>query len=111
MSFLSLLAISRPAVAAFAAMGILWGTFAAAIFPVLAIGLNWKGATSQGAIVAIVSSLLLNVVINVAAIQLPNGMNAGFLAFVTSIVLFIGVSLLSRDRHTIDDDIDQIMDF
>ena len=31
MSFLSLLAISRPAVAAFAAMGILWGTFAAAL--------------------------------------------------------------------------------
>jgi MFS family permease len=31
MSFLSLLAISRPAVAAFAAMGILWGSFAAAL--------------------------------------------------------------------------------
>lgn len=31
MSFLALLSISRPAVAAFAAMGILWGTFAAAL--------------------------------------------------------------------------------
>lgn len=31
MPFLSLLAISRPAMAAFAAMGILWGTFAAAL--------------------------------------------------------------------------------
>ena len=31
MSFLSLLAVSRPAVAAFAAMGILWGSFAAAL--------------------------------------------------------------------------------
>ena len=88
-----------------------WGTFAAAIFPVLAIGLNWKGATRQGAIVAIISSLLLNVVINVAGIQLPNGLNAGFVAFVTSIVLFIGVSLLTQRRHTIDDDIEQIMDF
>jgi len=88
-----------------------WGTFAAAIFPVLAIGLNWKGATREGAIVAISSSLLLNVVINVAAIQLPNGLNAGFVAFVTSIVLFIGVSLLTQRRHTIDDDIEQIIDF
>jgi Na+/proline symporter len=88
-----------------------WGTFAAAIFPVLAIGLNWKGATKEGAIVAIVSSLVINVVVNVASIALPHGMNAGFLAFVSSIVLFIGVSLMTQRGNTLDEDIDRMMDF
>ncbi|MFT4632330.1 MAG: SSS family transporter [Candidatus Pseudothioglobus sp.] len=88
-----------------------WGTFAAAIFPVLAIGLNWKGATKEGAIVAIVTSLVINVVVNVASIALPHGMNAGFLAFVSAIVLFIGVSLMTQSGNTLDDDIDRMMDF
>ena len=30
-----------------------WATFAASIFPVLGIGLNWKGATATGAVTAI----------------------------------------------------------
>ena len=74
-------------------------------------GMQHSQPSSQAAVVAIVSSLLLNVVINVAAIQLPHGMNAGFVAFVTSIVLFIGVSLLTQRQHAIDADIDQVMDF
>jgi hypothetical protein len=45
-------------------------------------------------------------------IQLPHGMNAGFVAFVTSIVLFISVSLLIQRRHPINDDIvDRIKSF
>jgi len=89
-----------------------WATFAAAIFPVLAIGLNWKGATHQGAIVAIVSSLSINVVFNVASIGLPYGISAGFLAFVTSIVLFVGVSFLTQAKiNTMDEDIHRAMEF
>ena len=37
-----------------------WGTFAASIFPVVAIGLNWKGASVAGAVTAIGAALLIN---------------------------------------------------
>ena len=84
----------------------------AIIFPVLAIGRNWKDATREGAIVAIVSSLAINVVFNVASIDLPYGVSAGFIAFVTSIVLFIGVSLMSQpESHDTDEDIARAMEF
>ena len=33
-----------------------WATFAASLFPVVALGLNWKGATVPGAVTAIVSA-------------------------------------------------------
>ena len=86
-----------------------WATFAAAIFPVLAIGLNWKGASKEGAIVAIVASLVINLSIQLLGISLPYGMDGGMLAFVLSVVLFIGVSLLSPKRE-LPRDIDRMMD-
>ncbi|MBT7334766.1 MAG: hypothetical protein HN856_10365 [Gammaproteobacteria bacterium] len=89
-----------------------WATFAAAIFPVLAIGLNWQGATHHGAIVAIVASLSINVVFNVAAVSLPYGISAGFFAFVTSIVLFVGISFATQRRcQPLDEDIRRVMEF
>jgi Na+/proline symporter len=86
-----------------------WATFAAAIFPVLAIGLNWRGATRQGAIAAIVSSLAINIVLNVFSIGLPWGIDGGLVAFVTSLVLFIGVSLLTSSSIHVDEDVDAMM--
>lgn len=86
-----------------------WATFAAAIFPVLAIGLNWRGATRQGAIAAIVSSLTINIVLNVFSIGLPWGIDGGLVAFVTSIVLFISVSLLTSSSIHVDEDVDAMM--
>lgn len=86
-----------------------WATFAAAIFPVLAIGLNWKGANWLGAVTAITSSLGINVVFNVFSVALPYGLNAGLISFVTSIVLFIGVSLVTRS-DPIDRDVERVMD-
>ena len=89
-----------------------WATFAAAIFPVLAIGLNWQGATHHGAIVAIVASLSINVVFNVAAVSLPYGISAGFFAFVTSIVLFVGISFATQRRcQPLDEDVRRVMEF
>ena len=93
----------------FALSAIGWATFAAATFPVLAIGLNWKGATAMGAIVSITAALSINVIFNVFSIGLPWGVNAGLLAFVTAVVLFIGVSLATNKNNQIDDDIDEMM--
>lgn len=86
-----------------------WATFAAGIFPVIAIGLNWKGATATGAIVAIVSSLMINFVVQLTSIRLPYGIEGGLVAFVTSLVLFIGISMVTRGRK-LDKDIDALMD-
>jgi len=86
-----------------------WATFAAGIFPVIAIGLNWKGATATGAVVAIVSSLLINFSVQLAGISIPYGISGGLIAFVTSLVLFIGVSMITRGRK-LDADIDTLME-
>ena len=77
-----------------------WSTFAAAIVPVVVIGLNWKRGTARGAVVAVLASLLINFGIEIFSISLPKDINGGFLAMLTSITLFIGVSLLDkRPRH------------
>jgi ABC-type spermidine/putrescine transport system permease subunit II len=48
----------------------------------------------------------------VASIGLPYGISAGFLAFVTSIVLFVGVSFLTQPKiDTLDEDILRAMEF
>ena len=52
-----------------------WGTFAASIFPVVAVGLNWKGATVAGAITAIIAALLINFVSQLAGIVFPYGIS------------------------------------
>ena len=42
-----------------------WGTFAAALVPTVAIGLNWKRGTAKAACTAIIASLILNFTIEV----------------------------------------------
>lgn len=86
-----------------------WGTFAAALVPVVLIGLNWKGATARAAIVAIASSLLINFAIQLWQIQIPYKISGGFIAMLTSMILFIAVSLMEK-RKDLPQDIDRIMD-
>ncbi len=74
-----------------------WGTFAAAIVPTVAIGLNWQRATGRAACVAIVSSLLVNFSIKAFAIPIPLNIDSGAIALLISIILFVGVSLLTPD--------------
>lgn len=85
-----------------------WATFAAAIFPVVGIGLNWKGSTAMGAISAIVASLLINFIVQLAGIALPYGISGGLLAFLTSLILFIGISFVTA-KPELDEDIDAVM--
>jgi sodium/proline symporter len=78
-----------------------WGTFAAAIFPAVVIGLVWRGATRQGALVSIVLSILVNFVLEIGArygfTPLPEGVVNGAFALAVSIIVFVGVSLMTRE--------------
>lgn len=86
-----------------------WATFAASIFPVVAIGLNWRGATVAGAVTAIIAALLINFIVQLAGITLPYGISGGLISFIASLVLFIGVSLITT-KPVLDSDIDRMME-
>ena len=86
-----------------------WGTFAAALVPVVAIGFNWKRATATAANVAIVTSLVVNFGVEVFGVTLPYGINGGFVALLLSTTLFFGISLGSP-QPAIDPDIEEVMD-
>ena len=47
---------------------------------------------------AISAALLINFVVQLAGIVLPYGISGPLVAFVTSMILFIGVSLLTKSR-------------
>lgn len=86
-----------------------WATFAASLFPVIAIGLNWKGATVAGAISAISAALLINFIVQLAGLQLPYGISGGLVAFLCSLLLFIGVSSVTK-KPTVGTDIERLLD-
>ncbi len=86
-----------------------WGTFAAALVPVVLIGLNWKQASARAAVVAISASLIINFSVQVFQIKIAYGISAGFLSMLTSLILFIGLSLLEKPKQ-LPKDIDRIMD-
>ncbi len=76
-----------------------WGTFAAAIVPPLAIGLNWKRATAPACVASIVVSLVVNFALELASrhriYTLPYGMTVGALALLLSLLVFITVSWIT----------------
>ncbi len=86
-----------------------WSTFAASLFPVLAIGLNWKRANTAGAVAAVVSALAINFTVQLAGITLPWGISGGLAAFVTSLLLFFAVSYATPPPK-LARDIDRMMD-
>lgn len=86
-----------------------WGTFAAALVPVVLIGLNWKQASARAAVVAISASLIINFAIQLMQIKIPYAMSGGFLAMLTSMILFIVVSLLEKPKP-LPKDIDRILE-
>ena len=86
-----------------------WGTFAAAIVPTVAIGLNWKQATPLAANTAIITSLSVNFFVKLFEIPLPYNIDVGALSLAISLTLFIGISLLSPPPE-IDPDVAAVMD-
>ena len=86
-----------------------WGTFAAAIFPVVALGLNWKRATANAAIFAIILSLVFNFSVKLFGIAMPFGMDGGFISMLISMIAFIGISYIEKPKP-LQKDIEAIMD-
>lgn len=86
-----------------------WGTFAAALVPTLAIGFNWKRASALAANVAIISSLALNFIIEIAAIEVPHGIHGGAISLILSSSLFFGISLITKPRK-LPENVEAILD-
>jgi len=86
-----------------------WGTFAAAIVPVIGIGLNWKDATATAATVAIASSLVINFGVRITGAEIPYGLDVGAVSLVVSIFLFLTVSLLGTPR-VLEEDVEAVME-
>ena len=84
-------------------------TFAAALVPVVALGFNWKRATARAANVALATSLVLNLALELLGIRLPYGIHGGVVALLASLLLFFGISLASSPP-TLDPDIAAALD-
>ena len=79
-----------------------WGLFASTLVPALAIGLNWEGATRAGAVASIATGLAVTLVFETLAYfkvyTFPAGVTVSGLSLVASILVFFGVSWLTRAR-------------
>ncbi|MCP5431887.1 MAG: sodium/proline symporter [Alphaproteobacteria bacterium] len=80
-----------------------WGTFAAALVPVVMFGLNWKRASRAGAVAAILVSLVVNFAVELFHIALPYGINGGYVAFGLAMLAFVGFSLVLKPRPVASD--------
>ncbi len=93
-----------------------WGLFASTLVPALAIGLNWEGATRAGAIASIVTGLALTLgletLVFFGQLTVPAGATVSGLALVASLLVFFGVSWLTRREAAkgLDPDIRLVME-
>jgi len=84
-------------------VGILgYGLFASTLVPALAIGLNWTGATREGALASIATGLTLTVglewLVWSKRLTVPQGITVTGITLVTSLLVFLGVSWLTGHR-------------
>jgi Na+/proline symporter len=92
-----------------------WGLFASTLVPALAIGLNWEGATKEGAVASISISILVTLLFETLGYfklySFPTGVTVSGLSLVLSILVFFGVSWLTRARAQagIDPDVRLVM--
>lgn len=93
-----------------------YGLFASTLVPALAIGLNWDGATREGAIASMLTGLALTLGLETAAwlrmIALPTGVTVSGLSLVASLLVFVSVSFATRARAAsqLDADVRAVMD-
>jgi Na+/proline symporter len=92
-----------------------WGLFASTLVPALAIGLNWEGATREGAIASMGTGLAITLLFETLAFfkaySFPTGVTVSGLSLVASILVFFAVSWVTRDRAAsqLDDDVRMVM--
>jgi Na+/proline symporter len=98
-------------------LGILgYGLFASTLVPALAIGLNWTGATREGALASIATGLTLTMglewLVWSKRLTVPQGITVTGITLVTSLLVFLGVSWLTRDRAAaqLDPDVREILE-
>lgn len=110
----ALLALLPGALVAF--LGIFgWGLFASTLVPSLAIGLNWEGATREGAIASISTGLVVTLLFETLAFykaySFPAGVSVSGLSLVLSILVFFAVSWATRARAAsqLDGDVKLVM--
>lgn len=93
-----------------------WGLFASTLVPALAIGLNWEGATREGAIASIATGLAITLVFETLAYfrvyAFPAGVTVSGLSLVASILIFFAVSFATRRTApaSLDADVRLIME-
>jgi Na+/proline symporter len=93
-----------------------WGLFASTLVPALAVGLNWQGATRQGAIASILTGLVITLALETAAylkvFTFPAGVTASAVAMVSSFLVFFFVSWLTKRsaESGIDADVRMVME-
>jgi Na+/proline symporter len=93
-----------------------FGLFAATLVPSLAIGLNWQGATREGAIASIATGLVLTLTLETLAFlrvfSLPTGVTVSGLALLCSLLVFFAVSWITRARAAsqLDADVRVVME-
>ncbi len=82
-----------------------YGLFASALVPALAIGLTWERGTKTAALASIITGLVLTLALESAAyaklISLPIGVTVSGLSLVTSILVYVAVSLATRRMREI----------
>lgn len=93
-----------------------FGLFASTLVPALAIGLNWPGATRQGAVSSIAVGILFTLVFETLAYfgvySFPAGVAISGLSLVLSLLTFFAVSWLTRAHAAdgIDPDVRLVME-
>ena len=93
-----------------------WGLFASTLVPALAIGLNWEGATREGAIASIATGLIVTLLFETLSYfkfySVPSGVTISGAALVLSFLVFFIVSWFTRDRAAaqLDPDVRLIME-
>ena len=84
-----------------------YGLFACTLVPALAIGLAWEGGTRAAAIASIATGLTLTLALESAAylrwISLPAGVTVTGLTLVTTILVYIGVSVATDEGRGTED--------
>jgi SSS family transporter len=85
-----------------------WGTFAAAIVPVVTLGFNWRRGTAIAANVSIIVSLLMNFIVKIGKISIPYGIDVGALSMLVALFLFITISFFTR-QDKLDSDVEEVL--
>jgi Na+/proline symporter len=92
-----------------------WGLFASTLVPALAIGLNWEGATKEGAVASISTGIFITLLFETLGYfklySFPTGVTVSGLSLVLSILVFFAVCWLTRARAAaqIDPDVALVM--